>query len=438
MKRLPVVAIVGKPNAGKSTFFNRVVKRRAAIAHATAGVTRDTVEGRVAWNGVAFNLVDTGGFAFGARDPISRGVRERVFAAAREAAVIIFIADVDTGPTDEDEALLRALREERGKMLLVVNKVENDADRWSVHEFHRLGIEEMYLVSALHGGGTGEVLDAVVSRLPRAAGKAAAEPIGIAVVGKPNVGKSSIVNAIIGEERNIVTAIPGTTRDSVSILVKREGKEYVLIDTAGVKRRARTARGLDSIASFRSLASARGADVVLVVIDASMPISRQDVRVASEGHRARTGVIVLLNKWDLVEKDSKTADAFVRSVRESMAFLHYAPVLTISALTGLRVDRILPLASRIAKARETRIATGPLNRAMEELIASNPPGYYGGGAGKIYYATQTGVKPPSFTLFVNKAAYFPRSYIRYVNNQLRKNFTFEGTAITISLKSKER
>lgn len=438
MKRLPVVAIVGKPNAGKSTFFNRVVKRRAAIAHATAGVTRDTVEGRVTWNGVAFNLVDTGGFEFGARDPISRGVRERVFATAREAAVILFIADVDTGPTDEDETLLRALREERGKMLLVVNKVENDADRWSAHDFHRFGIEEMFLVSALHGGGTGEILDAVVARLPRAAGKAPAEPVGIAVVGKPNVGKSSIVNAIIGEERNIVTAIPGTTRDSVSILVKREGKEYVLIDTAGVKRRARTARGLDSIASFRSLASARGADVVLVVVDASMPISRQDVRVASEGHRARTGVIVLLNKWDLVEKDSKTADAFVRSVRESMAFLFYAPVLTISALTGLRVDRILPLASRIAKARETRIATGPLNRAMEELIASNPPGYYAGGAGKIYYATQTGVKPPSFTLFVNKAAYFPRSYIRYVNNQLRKNFTFEGTAVTISLKSKER
>lgn len=438
MKRLPVVAIVGKPNAGKSTFFNRVVKRRAAIAHATSGVTRDTVEGRVVWNGVAFNLVDTGGFHFGARDVISRGVRERVFATAREAAVILFITDVDTGPTDEDEALLRALRDQRARMLLVVNKVENDADRWSSHEFHRLGFDPLFLLSALHGGGTGEILDAVVARLPRAAGRAAPEPVGIAVVGKPNVGKSSIVNAIVGEERNIVSEIPGTTRDSVSILVKREGKEYVLIDTAGVKRRARTARGLDAIASFRSLASARGADVVLVIVDASVPVSRQDVRVASEGHRARTGVIVLLNKWDLVEKDSKTADAFVRNVRESMPFLYYAPVLTVSAMTGLRIERILPLASRIAKARETRVATGPLNRAVEDLVASNPPGYYAGGAGKIYYATQTGTKPPTFTLFVNKSAYFPRSYIRYVNNQLRKSFTFEGTAITISLKSKER
>lgn len=438
MKRLPVVAIVGKPNAGKSTFFNRIVGRRKAIAHETSGVTRDVVEETVTWNGVPFTLVDTGGFSFGARDQISRAVRDRVFATAREAAVIIFLVDVDSGPTAEDEALLRALRAERERMILVVNKVENDADRWSSHEFHRLGLETMHTVSALHGAGVGDVLDEVAARLPRRAERGAPERLAIAVVGKPNVGKSSLVNALVGEERNIVSEIPGTTRDAVSIVVRRQGREFLLIDTAGVKRRARTARGLAAIASHRSLSSARQADVVLVMIDATAPVSRQDVRVASEGHRARSGIVILLNKWDLVEKDSKTEAALVRSVRESMPFLHYAPVLTISALTGLRVERILPLAANVGKARETKIATGSLNRAIEAAAASNPPGYYAGGAGKIYYATQTGVKPPTFTLFVNKAAYFPRSYVRYLNNHLRKLFTFEGTAITISLKSKER
>jgi GTP-binding protein len=438
MKRPPVVAVVGKPNAGKSTFFNRVVRRRRAITHATSGVTRDVVEELVFWNDVPFTLVDTGGYFFGARDAISRGVRDRVIATAKSAAVIVFLCDVDTGPTDEDEALLRELRSERARMILVVNKVENDADRWSVHEFHRLGIETTFAVSALHGEGVGEVLDEIAARLPRRAAPRADAPLAIAVVGKPNVGKSSLVNALVGEERNIVSEIPGTTRDSVSIVVRRAGREFVLIDTAGVKRRARTERGLAAITSHRSLSSARRADVVLVVIDASAPISRQDVRVASEGHRARAGIVILANKWDLVEKDSKTEAALIRTIREAMQFLYYAPVLTVSALTNLRVDRILPLAARIEKARETKVSTSRLNKAIETITTQTPPGYYAGGAGKIYYATQTGVKPPTFTLFVNKAAYFPRSYIRYINNQLRNMFTFEGTAVTISLKSKER
>ncbi len=438
MKRLPVVAIVGKPNSGKSTFFNRVVRRRRAIVHATSGVTRDVVEEMVVWNDVSFTLVDTGGYFFGARDVISRGVRDRVLSTAREADVVLFLGDVDTGPTDEDETLLRELRGERSKMILVVNKVENDADRWSMHEFHRLGIEPMLPASAIHGDGVGDILDEVVSRLPRRSGQIPENPLAIAVVGKPNVGKSSLVNGLIGEERNIVSEIPGTTRDSVSVVVKRAGRSFVLIDTAGVKRRARTQRGLAAITSHRSLSSARHADVVLVMIDASVPISRQDVRVASEGHRARAGIIVLANKWDLVEKDSKTEAAFIKTVRESMQFLYYAPVLTISALTHQRIERILPLAAKIQKARETKVSTARLNKAIESITAATPPGYYAGGAGKIYYATQTGVKPPTFTLFVNKAAYFPRSYIRYINNQLRKMFAFEGTAIIILLKSKER
>jgi GTP-binding protein len=435
---MPTVAIVGKPNSGKSTLFNRIIKRRKAIMHATRGVTRDAVEERVEWNGVQFMLVDTGGFITGARDRLTADVRARVKGAARDAAAIIFVADIDTGITGEDEALLRDLQRERDRIVLAVNKVENDADRWEIHQFHRLGIADLHAVSALHGTGVGDLLDDVVSRLPRGGAEAGEEPLTLAIVGKPNVGKSSLVNAIAGEGRNIVSEVPGTTRDSIGVLVQRSGRQFVLVDTAGVKRRARTAKGLDSITSFRSLASARNAEVVAVMVDATRPISRQDVRVASEGHRARAGMMILINKWDLVEKDSDTASRHVETVRAAMPFLSYAPVLTVSALTGLRVERILPLALAIEKARELRVPTAELNRSVEGIVAKTPPSFFAGGTGKIYYATQTGTKPPTFTFFVNKAGYFPRSYVRYLNNHLRKLFTFEGTAITISLKSKER
>jgi GTP-binding protein len=323
-------------------------------------------------------------------------------------------------------------------MILVVNKVENDADRWNVHDFHRFGFKDVHEVSALHGLGIGELLTEVAARLPRRKTTAQSEPLALAIIGKPNVGKSSLVNALVGTDRNIVAEKPGTTRDSISIVVRRHGREFILIDTAGVKRRARTEKGLAAIASFKSLASARSADIVLFMLDASQPVSRQDARVASEGHRARKGMIVLLNKWDLIERDAGSADRFIATTREALPFLSYAPVLTVSALTGLRVEKILPLAVRIQEGREKRIRTSALNKVVERIVEENPPSYYAGGAGKIYYATQTGTKPPTFTLFVNKASYFPRSYIRYVNNQMRKMFTFEGTAITISLVSKER
>jgi GTP-binding protein len=438
MKGMPTVAIVGKPSAGKSTLFNRIVGRRKAIMHATRGVTRDPVEETVVWNGVSFVLVDTGGFSADMNDRITREVRRRVVGAAREAAVVVFVADVDTGVTEEDQSLLRDLRRERDRMILVVNKIENESDRWSAHDFHALGLKDMHLISAIHGTGIGELLDDVAARLPRKGGVAGPEPIAIAIVGKPNVGKSSLVNALVGSERNIVSELPGTTRDSVSTRARRKGKEFILIDTAGVKRRARTEKGLAAITSYKSLASARHADVVAMLIDASSPISRQDIRVASEGHRARKGMMILVNKWDLVEKDSHTSERFVEAVRSAMPFLSYAPVVTISARTGLRVEKIFPLALAIREARQRTVKTSELNKALEAIVAKSPPSHYAGGTGKVYYATQTGVKPPTFTLFVNKASYFPRSYIRYLNNQLRKVFTFDGTIITISLKSKER
>jgi GTP-binding protein len=438
MKRRPVIAIVGKPNSGKSTLFNRIVGRRTAIAHARPGVTRDTIEERATWNGVEFTLVDTGGFDLEKKDFLAAQVRERICGAAREAALIIFLADIDTGPTAEDDRLLRELRSERDRMILVVNKVESDADRWSVHEFHALGFPELFAVSALHGSGVAELLDEAVSRLPRRPAPRVEEPLSIVILGKPNVGKSSLVNALLGEERNIVTAVPGTTRDAVNVRLRWRGRNFILVDTAGVKRRSRTERGVARISSLKSLESARNADVVFVMLDASSEITRQDVRVASEGHRARTGVAILLNKWDLVEKDERTAAAHVKTVRRAMPYLNYAPILTVSARTHLRLNRILPLAVKIQEARDLRVPTAELNRLLEDIIRVNPPGYYAGGSGKVYYATQTAVRPPTFTLFVNKASYFPRSYVRYLNKQLRKVFTFEGTAIKISLRSKER
>jgi len=436
-KRRSVVAIVGKPNSGKSTLFNRIIGSRSAITHPVPGVTRDRMEEPAYWNGVEFTLVDTGGFAFVKDDPLQTEITERVARTARGADVVVFLADVGTGPTAEDETLIRALRGDREKIVLAVNKVDGERDRWDTADFYRLGFDTLYPVSALHGTGVGDLLDEVVARLPRRPASTVESPLRIAIVGKPNVGKSSIVNVLVGEERNIVSEEPGTTRDSVNLRIRYHGRDLMLIDTAGIKRRSRTERGLDSISSLKSLKSIRNADVVLVVLDASDEITRQDTRIGGEAHKARKGVVLLLNKWDLVDRETGAYERHLANVRSSMKFLSYAPVLAVSALTGLRLHRIFPLCLGIEEARSRKIATSELNALVERIAQENPPRFYKGGTGKMYYMTQTGTKPPTFTLFVNKAAYFHRSYVRYINNRVRKLFTFEGTAITISLRSKK-
>jgi GTP-binding protein len=437
MKRSSKVAIIGKPNSGKSTLFNRIIGSRKAITHPTPGVTRDRMEEKVVWNGVEFTLLDTGGFNLD-DDPLQKKITERIKKSAEEAAVIIFLGDVETGPTAEDENLLRHLREFRNSMILVVNKVENDQERWDAHEFHAFGFDDFFPVSALHGTGVGELLDEIVARLPQKPAARAIEALKIAIAGKPNVGKSSLVNALVGEERHIVSEEPGTTRDALNLRLKYHGREILLIDTAGIKRRARTEKGLQVISSLKSLDSIKQADIVLVLIDASEEISRQDTRIAAAAHKARKGIIVCLNKWDLVEKETDTIGEHARKVKKALPFLSYAPMLTISALEGLRLNRIFPLCFKVQEERKKRIPTSDLNSLIERAVSEHPPKYHSGGTGKIYYATQTGVMPPTFTLFVNKTVYFPRSYRRYLNNQVRKMFTFEGTAVRISLKSKDR
>jgi len=436
MKKLPVVVIVGKPNSGKSTLFNRIVGARKAITHTSPGITRDFIESPVSWQGVDFKLIDTGGFDISSSEPLNKAIKERIIKVSSDASVVIFLVDVDTGPTNDDMALLRELRDVRERILLVVNKVENLEDEISSNEFYSLGFKDLILISALHGRGIGDLMDEVISRIPARPSMDEDEGIGIAIVGKPNVGKSSIVNAIVGEERNIVSHRPGTTRDIIDITIRKYGRTFVLIDTAGVRRRSKTKEVVDKISSVKSIEVVKSADIVFAVLDATQEISRQDIRMASLGHRARKGVIVLLNKWDLI-KDKSAHDTITEKVREKLPFLSYAPVITVSAIKGTRIEKAMKLAVEVYEARRKRIPTSELNKAIEDLVTANPPKFYQGGTGKIYYATQTGIEPPTFTLFVNKASHFPRSYVRYINNQLRKLFTFPGTAIKISLRSKK-
>ncbi len=439
MKRFSTVAIIGKPNSGKSTLFNRITKSRKAITHEMPGVTRDRMEERTVWNGVEFRIVDTGGFCLNGEDPLQSQITDRIRRTVSESAIVIFLVDVDTGLTFEDESLLRTLREDRDKVILAVNKVESNQDKLDANEFYKMGFSNIHLISSVHGHGIGDLLDEIVLRLPKKP-----EPreentdLAISIVGKPNVGKSSLLNTLIGEDRHIVSEEPGTTRDAINLRMKYHNKEIVLIDTAGVKRKSRTEKGLDVISSLKSLQSIRDAEIVLIILDASRnEISRQDTKIAAAAHKAKKGVILLLNKWDLVSKDNKTVGEYVEKVRRAMPFFSYAPVLTISATKGTRVSRIFPLCFHIQEERRKKISTSELNKLLAEATSSNPPKFHKHGTGKIYYGTQTGTEPPTFTLFVNKSLYFPRSYIRYLNNQVRNMFTFEGTAIRITLKSKE-
>jgi GTP-binding protein len=435
----PLVAIVGRPNVGKSTFFNRLVGSRVAIVQDEPGVTRDRIYHDVSWDRYAFTLVDTGGIDPVGEDVMFVRMREQAQIAIDLAKVIVLMVDGKAGTTPDDIDVANLLRKSKKPIVLVVNKMDNPYRHNDAVSFYDLGIGEPMPISATLGLGIGEVLDAIVSHLPKQDELPEEEPgLKIAVVGKPNVGKSSLVNRLLGQNRVIVENLPGTTRDAIDSPFEHDGEKYVIIDTAGLRRRRSIE--LDTVERYgviRALDAVRRADVVLVVVDASEGLTEQDVKIAGFAHEEGKASIILVNKWDLVEKDTYTMDAFRKDILRDLAFMSYVPTLFISALTGQRVERIFTLIKHVYGQSVLRIQTGMLNEVIINVTATVEPPTEHGRMLKIFYATQVAIAPPTFVFFVNDPTLLHFSYRRYLENQLRQTFGFEGTPIRIIARHRE-
>ena len=431
-----IVAIVGRPNVGKSTLFNRLVGKRLAITHEVPGTTRDRLYAEAEWGGVSFILVDTGGLDLVSSDDLMAQVRAQAQAAIAEADVILFLVDVKDGLTAGDEEVAQVLRRTAKPVLLAVNKADNRALREAAVEFYALGLGELYPISALHGTGTGDLLDQVVGAFPVEAEGEELEAVKIAIVGRPNVGKSSLLNKILGQERAIVHETPGTTRDAIDTQMEWEGEPLVLIDTAGIRRKGRIQRGVEKYSVLRALRAINRADVVLLLIDAVEGATAQDAHIAGYILEEAKSVVVVVNKWDLVEKDTYTMQIYLEHVYTVLRFLDYVPVLFVSALTGQRVDQVLPTALRVQEARLIRIPTAELNRILQEAVARHAPPSKAGKRLKFYYATQAAVDPPTFVFFVNDPRLVHFSYQRYLENRLREHYGFLGTPLRLSFRKR--
>jgi len=433
----PLVAVVGRPNVGKSTFFNRIVGRRIAIVEDTPGVTRDRIYGEAAWLNYAFTLIDTGGIEPAREDIISVQMRRQAEIAIETADVIIFLVDGREGLTAADEEVAEMLRRTRKPVVLGVNKVDARKFEENAYEFYALGLGNPFTISASQGLGLGDLLDEVVKGFPAVEDAEREDVTNIAVVGRPNVGKSSLVNALLGDERSIVSDIPGTTRDSIDTPFVHEGKEYVLVDTAGIRRkRAIEDESVERYSVIRSLAAIRRADVVLIVVDAEAGLSEQDVRIAGYVHEEGRASVIVVNKWDLIEKDTHTMNAFKKKLGADLAFMSYAPMLFISAKSGQRVNKVLGLVEEVHEQATRRITTGVLNDILAEAIAVTEPPSDKGRRLKLYYITQVGVKPPTFVLKVNDPKLMHFSYERYLENYLRKAFGLTGTPIRLFVRAR--
>ncbi|MBQ4518887.1 MAG: ribosome biogenesis GTPase Der [Clostridia bacterium] len=434
----PVVAIIGRPNVGKSTLFNKIVGTRVSIVDDTPGVTRDRIYMESEWNGREFMLIDTGGIESG-DDVIVSGMRRQAELAISQADVLLLMTNVHDGLVAADADVASMLQKSGKPVLLVVNKVDNVGNPpMELYEFYNLGLGDPWPVSSIHGLGVGDLLDEVVKLFPPELeeGEEEDDTLKVALVGKPNVGKSSLINRILGEDRVIVSNIAGTTRDAIDARVTQNGKEYTFIDTAGMRKRSKVEEGIEHYSVIRSLTAVDRADVCVIMIDATEGVTEQDTKIAGYAHEQGKGCIIAVNKWDLVEKDGKTMDQFRKKVAEGLSFMLYAPVVFISAVTGQRIDRLFELVDYVREQNTMRIRTGALNDILNEATMRVQPPSDKGKRLKIYYITQASTAPPTFVLFVNNRELAHFSYVRYLENQIRGVFGLEGSPVRFVLRER--
>ena len=436
----PIVAVVGRPNVGKSTLFNRLAGERISIVQDTPGVTRDRIYADVEWTGRKFTLIDTGGMEIGTEDIIVKQILQQAEIAIETADVILFATDVKSGVTDDDKQVANMLRRTKKPVVLAVNKVDSiKKDSMDIYEFYELGIGDPMAISAGQALGLGDMLDEVIAHFPEQIQQEQEETaIKVAIIGKPNVGKSSLINKILGEDRLIVSNVPGTTRDAIDSPIEIEGQKYIFIDTAGMRRKSKIKEEIERFSIIRAVAAVERCDVAILVIDANEGITDQDTKIAGIAHERGRAAIIAVNKWDSIEKNDKTMNQYLKDIGNELAYMPYAPKVFISALTGQRINRMLELIQTVYQNHALRISTGLLNDVLIEATAMQQPPADKGRQLKLYYMTQVSVKPPTFVIFVNDRELFHFSYRRYIENQLREAFGFVGTPIHFIVREKGR
>jgi len=435
----PLVAIVGRANVGKSTLFNRLTHTKLAIVEDEPGVTRDRLYRDVNWNGKSFTLIDTGGIEVYSEDEILKNVRFQAQVAIDEANLILFMVDQKTGLLQDDELIAQMLRQSGKEVIVVVNKIEDFDDITGIYEFYSLGFEQVIGISASHGSNTGDLLDEVLFSLAKLPDEAEKDDghVKIAVIGRPNVGKSSLTNIIIGEDRSIVSDVAGTTRDAIDSDFYWHGEKFTIVDTAGMRKRKKIDYNIERYSVSRSLYAVDKSDVVLAVINAEEGLIEQDKKIIGYAHEEGKGIILVVNKWDLVEKDNKTQKEFTEKLRAELLFLSYAPILFVSAKTRQRVSKIMEVVKAVAETRTLRLSTSVLNEILRDAVLKNPPPTDKGKRLKIFYMTQVGIAPPTFAIFVNDEALMHFSYMRYLENRIRDYFIFEGTCLKFFLRERK-